>query len=118
TRISHVKKPGMLNAFRPRFPMHPAPAVVNPGTANGAPLSVKHTFARTKVTPGMYGDVVPPVAALPTDGRACEAPRSSRVSSPVMTLNGRPEATSIIGEMVMSSPRRLKKLWPWAPAGV
>src|SRR4029077_16872747 len=44
----------------------------------------------------MYGEAVAPPAA----GRSWEAPRSSRVSDPVITLKGRPEDNSISGAIV------------------
>src|SRR5262249_47761732 len=44
------------------------------------------------------GEIVPPLVS--NEGRASEAPRSSRVSSLVMILNGRPEETSMIGATV------------------
>jgi hypothetical protein len=74
----------------------------------GLPLPFKHTFAGTKTTPGMNAEVVPVVPLAATEGRACDAPRSSRVSSPVMTLNGRPEESSTIGESVKSPTKCLK----------
>ena len=66
--------------------------------AKAEPLFVRQTFASPNVTPGRKGDIVAP----PTDGRACEAPRSRRVSSAVMTLNGLPEENSTMGESVKS----------------
>src|SRR5581483_3442453 len=68
--------------------------------ASGWRRQTRHALATPKVTPGMNGEVVVP--PLPTDGRAWEAPRSRRVSSPVITLNGRPEETSTIGAKVKS----------------
>ena len=53
-----------------------------PGTLKVVNELVRHTLAGAKEKPGMNGEVVPP----PTEGRACEAPKSSRVSSPVMML--------------------------------
>src|SRR5947208_6157480 len=70
-------------------------------------LLIKQTFEGTKTTPGMNVEVVPlPLAVM--EGRAWEAPRSSRVSSPVMTLNGRPEENSTMGESVKSPKKCFK----------
>src|ERR1700730_8976268 len=83
-RMSHWKKLGEVKRLRPRLPSQPAggemvgkPGIGTGGTAKGFPLLSKHIFATPKVTPGMKGEVVAP----PTEGRACEAPRSSRVSA-------------------------------------
>src|ERR1700687_584975 len=67
-----------------------------PGTVKSAPEFVLHEVAVVKVKPGMNGEEVAP----PTEGRACEAPRSRRASLPVMTLNGLPEETSMSGATV------------------
>jgi len=77
-----------------------------PGTVKGFPPLSKQIFATPKVTPGMKGEDVPP----PTEGRACEAPKSRRVSVAVMTLKGRPEENSMIGESVNPLMKCLKKL--------
>src|SRR5215472_14445045 len=60
----------------------------------------------------MKAEVVPPAPPAATEGRAWDAPRSRRVSSPVITLNGRPEESSTIGESVKSPKKRLKTLSP------
>src|SRR5438445_10472174 len=66
---------------------------------NAAPLLVRHVAGREKVTPGIKGDdAVTPDD--PTEGRPCAAPKSRRKSVPVSTANGRPEATSTMGERV------------------
>src|SRR5208282_5571027 len=52
--------------------------------------------------------VVPPEM----EGRAWDAPRSRRVSSPLMTLKGLPEETSMIGDRVKSAIRCFQKLSP------
>src|SRR5262245_12307207 len=77
--------------------MQPAGGVKN-GTVKGSPEFVRQTSATPNCTPEMNGDVVPPL--LTTEGRAWDAPRSSRVSSPVITLKGRPDETSISGAKV------------------
>src|SRR5712672_3530060 len=110
SRISHSKKLGEVKALRPRFPLQPAPRVVKGGTLKVLPLFVRQLFATPKTTPGMKGDVVPVVP--PTEGRACEAPRSRRVSVPVMTLYGRPEENSTSGDTVKSAMKCFKKPSP------
>src|ERR1700736_6990516 len=102
TRISHSKNPGLVKRLRPRLPPQPASGLM-PGTLKVVKELVRHTFAGEKEKPGMNGEVVPP----PTEGRACEAPKSRRVSVPVMTLKGRPEETSPMGTMVMP-PRKCR----------
>src|ERR1700723_2863154 len=97
--------------------MQPAPAVVNPGTENVDPVAVRQTLACTKLTPLMYGETVP-AEPVTTEGRACEEPRSRRVSSPVMMLKGRPEESSTIGAIVKSPRKRLTKPSPDFPAGL
>src|SRR5262249_20629180 len=89
-RISIWKNPGPVKAFRPRLPAQPAGGVKN-GTVKGVPALVRQTSATPNCVPEMNGEVVP---LETTEGRAWEAPRSRRVSVPVMTLNGRPEDTS------------------------
>src|SRR5262249_28506438 len=79
TRRSQVKKPGSVNALRPKLPLQPAGGAT-PGTLKGERSFARQTLATPKVTAGMNGEVVVP--PLPTEGRACDAPRSSRVSSP------------------------------------
>src|SRR5215813_1308555 len=64
----------------------------------------------------MNGEVVPPV--LTTDGRACEAPKSSRVSVPVITLKGRPDETSMSGANVKPLRKCRQALSPLLPAPV
>ena len=114
-RISHWKKLGMRKRSRPRLPTQPAGGAMN-GTVKALPLLVKQTFAGTKTTPGMNVEVVPlPLAVM--EGRAWDAPRSRRVSSPVMTLNGRPEENSTMGESVKSPKKRLKNPSPDLPLG-
>src|SRR5260370_22114223 len=85
-RRSTWKKFGDVKASRPRFPMQPAGGETR-GTVNDVPLLLRHTFAGPNGTPGMKGEGVAPTTA----GRACDAPKSRRVSLPVMTLKGRPE---------------------------
>src|SRR5260370_35559090 len=106
-RRSTWKKFGDVKASRPRFPMESAGGETG-GTVNDVPLLLRHTFAGPKVTPGMKGEVVAP----PTEGRACDAPKSRRVSGPVMTLKGRPEENSTMGEREKSAMRCLNKPSP------
>src|SRR5258708_31988865 len=106
-RISHWKKLGDVKRLRPRFPLQPAGGETR-GTWNVVPSLLRQTLAGPKVTPGMKDEVVPP----PTEGRACDAPKSRRVSVPVMTLKGRPEENSTMGERVKSAARCLKKPSP------
>src|SRR2546427_5563270 len=106
-RMSHWKKLGDVKRLRPRFPLQPAGGETS-GTWNGVPSLLRHTLAGPRVTPGMKGEVVPP----PTEGRACDAPKSSRVSVPVMTLKGRPEENSTMGDRLKSPKRYLKKPSP------
>src|SRR5712691_5214818 len=111
-RISTWKKFGDVKRFRPRFPLQPAGGATR-GTVNVVPSLLRQTLAGPKVTPGMKGDDVAP----PTEGRACEAPKSRRVSVPVMTLKGRPEEYSMMGARVKLPMRCLKKPSPdLAPA--
>src|SRR5258708_6099121 len=111
-RISHWKKLGCVKRFRPRLPMQPAGGETR-GTWNFVPSLLRQTLAGPKVTPGMKGEEVAP----PTEGRACDAPKSRRVSVAVMTLKGRPEENSTIGDRVKSAMRCLKKPSPdLAPA--
>src|SRR5256712_11674247 len=74
-RISTWKKLGEVKRFRPRFPLQPAGGATR-GTVNVVPSLLRQTLAGPKVTPGMNGELVAP----PTEGRACDAPRSKRGS--------------------------------------
>src|SRR5579859_75347 len=116
SRISHSKKLGMTKRLRPRLPSHPAGGATS-GTVNEAPLLSRQVLAGTKTTPGMNVEAVPAVPLGATEGRACEAPRSKRVSSPVMTLYGLPEENSTMGESVKSPKKRLKAPSPDLPLG-
>src|SRR5260370_19474803 len=106
-RMSNWKKLGEVKRLRPRFPMGLAGGASR-GTVNVVPSLLRHTLAGPKVTPGMKGDDVAP----PTEGRACDAPRSRRVSVPVITLKGRPEENSTMGEREKLAMRCLKKPSP------
>ena len=53
-----------------------------------------------------------------TDGRAWEAPRSKRVSVPVITLKGLPEESSMIGATVKPPTKCFQALSPPLPAAV
>src|SRR5207249_3040782 len=109
TRKSHWKKLGIVKRFRPRLPSQPAGAGSTPVDGKGEPSFARQTLAGPKVTPGMYFSEVVPVPLATMEGRAWEAPRSRRVSWPVMTLNGRPEENSIIGETVKPSMKYFAK---------
>src|SRR6266568_659659 len=106
-RISHWKKLGMTKRSRPRLPVQPAGGATS-GTVKLAPLLSWQTLAGTNTTPGMNVEVVPVVPLGAMEGRACDAPKSKRVSSPVMTLNGRPEENSTMGESVKSPKKCFK----------
>src|ERR1700674_1848721 len=96
----------MVNLLRPRSPVQPSGGVI-PGTVKGWPALVRQTVGGPKTTPGIKGEVVAPGApATEREGRIWDAPRSRRVSSPVMTLKGLPEESSTSGARVKS----LKKL--------
>ena len=111
-RRSTSKKPGPTKALRPRLPSQPKGGVKG-GTENVEPLLVRQILAGAKCTPGIKGEVVPPLET--TDGRAWEAPRSKRVSVPVRTLNGRPEETSMIGASVKFPMKCFHGLSPTLP---
>jgi len=84
-------------------------------TAKGAPLLSTQTFGRTKDLPGMYCEETPPA---PTDGRPPLDEKSNRKSVPVRTVNGRPEASSMIGETVKLPKNFLAKPSPECDSGV
>src|SRR5215469_3797584 len=105
TRISQEKNMGMVKRLRLRSPTQPSGGVI-PGTVYGVVGAANAQF----LTKGVV--VAPAVPAGTMEGRSLLAPRSSRVSSPVMISYGRPEETSMSGATVQLLKNALTKPSP------
>src|SRR6516162_6548604 len=114
TRISQEKNMGMVKRLRLRSPTQPSGGVI-PGTVYGVfgPALVQQLVGAANaqfLTKGVV--VAPAVPAGTMEGRSLLAPRSSRVSSPVMISYGRPEETSMSGATVQLLKNALTKPSP------
>src|SRR5260370_35334246 len=94
---SNGKNPGEVKGSRPRVPKQPKGGAT-PVTVKGCLALGRQTEGRPKLAPWMKGEVVAP----PRSGRTPSELKSKRRSSPVMTLNGLPKATSMSGANVKS----------------
>src|SRR5437773_5980909 len=91
---------GLVPALRPRLPFR-VPSRKQAGCKN--PVGEKREAAAT--SPQEFG----PVPAATTNGRSVGVLKSKLRSSPVMILNGRPDAASMIGDTVQSEKNLLQK---------